>query len=168
MNGVGSTHKNGFRYALRNKLIGEGNPVNMIGSQSAGNMADGQCECYPGEIITEVAEKLKGVWGQKPNLVLIHVGTNDCSSNNDVGNAHNRLGKLIDELFNSIEGVTIIAQHKSQHSEQCQHLQRKHLSHDQNTATSRQESPLCGLFFFLVQRRGRQIRRVSTIFRILY
>ena len=49
VNGVGSSDKNGFRYALRNKLIWEGNPVNMIGSQNAGNMADGSCECYPGD-----------------------------------------------------------------------------------------------------------------------
>lgn len=32
--GYGSTDGNGFRYALRNKLVYDGNPVNMVGSVS--------------------------------------------------------------------------------------------------------------------------------------
>lgn len=118
VNGQGSTDKNGFRYALRNRLIWEGNPVNMIGSQNAGNMADGSCECYPGKYaishksssliqylrIFQVRDKSTPTWASRPNLILIHVGTNDCAYGDD-----DRLGEVIDQLFNAIPEVTIIA-----------------------------------------------------------
>lgn len=109
VHGDQSTDGNGFRYALRNKLIWEGNPVNYIGSQNSGNMADGSCECYPGAKITEVENKSKATWSQKPNLVLLHVGTNDCAQSDNVATAHDRLGQLIDNLFAAIPDVTIIA-----------------------------------------------------------
>ncbi|KAH7400346.1 hypothetical protein BKA64DRAFT_642498 [Cadophora sp. MPI-SDFR-AT-0126] len=90
--GQGSTDRNGFRYGLRNKLVWGGNPVNMVGSGQSGLMADNDVEGWPGDIITGVAEKAKLTYPQKPNIVLIHVGTNDMTGNNDVANAHIRKG----------------------------------------------------------------------------
>ncbi|PVH79243.1 carbohydrate esterase family 3 protein [Cadophora sp. DSE1049] len=107
--GQGSTDRNGFRYGLRNKLVWGGNPVNMVGSRQSGLMADNDVEGWPGDIISVVADKAKLTYPQKPNIVLIHVGTNDMIQNNDVANAHVRLGKLIDDTFEAIPGVTIIA-----------------------------------------------------------
>ena len=43
--GAKSTDSNGFRYPLRNQLVAAGNPVNMIGSQTAGSMIDNEV-CY--------------------------------------------------------------------------------------------------------------------------
>lgn len=107
--GQTSSDGNGFRYGLRNQLIANGNPVNMIGSVSTGNMADGDCEGWPGYVITQVAAKAELSIPSRPNLVLLHVGTNDAVQGIDISNAGARIGTLIDRLFDSIPDVTIIA-----------------------------------------------------------
>lgn len=106
--GLKSSDGNGFRYPLRNQLV-NGNPVNMIGSVHAGTMADNDCEGWPGYVITQVAEKAELSIPSQPNLVLLHVGTNDAVQSVDIQNAATCLGTLIDRLFDAIPGVTIIA-----------------------------------------------------------
>jgi hypothetical protein len=44
----------------------------------------------------------------KPNLVLLNVGTNDCIQNIDTANAGARTKQLIDDIFSSVPGVTVI------------------------------------------------------------
>lgn len=107
--GQTSPDGNGFRYGLRNQLIYNGNPVNMIGSVHTGTMADGDCEGWPGFVITQVAAKAESSIKSQPNLILLHVGTNDCVQGIDIQNSGARLGSLIDRLFSAIPGVTIIA-----------------------------------------------------------
>lgn len=43
-----------------------------------------------------------------PNLVLLNVGTNDCGGNIDIPNAGTRLKALIDDVYASVPGVTVI------------------------------------------------------------
>jgi hypothetical protein len=43
-----------------------------------------------------------------PNLILLNVGTNDCGGTIDIPNAGNRLKALIDDIFGSVPGVTVI------------------------------------------------------------
>ena len=107
--GQTSPDGNGFRYGLRNQLVYSGNPVNMIGSVHAGAMADNDCEGWPGYIITQVAAQAELSIPSQPNLVLLHVGTNDAVQGIDIQNAAARLGTLIDRLFAAIPGVTVIA-----------------------------------------------------------
>lgn len=45
----------------------------------------------------------------KPNLILLHVGTNDMGQNLDYTNAPTRLGALISWIFDHFPGVTVIA-----------------------------------------------------------
>jgi lysophospholipase L1-like esterase len=52
---------------------------------------------------------------QKPNIVLIHVGTNDCTGAGDddagranIADAENRLRNLVNYVFEQSDGVTII------------------------------------------------------------
>jgi len=108
--GLKSTDGNGFRNALRNKLISNGNPaVDFIGSNHCGTMADNECEGWPGYTIAQVAAKAELSIPSQPNLVLLHVGTNDAVQNLDIQHASDRLGSVIDRLFNAIPGVTIVA-----------------------------------------------------------
>nr|OQO24051.1 hypothetical protein B0A51_05021 [Rachicladosporium sp. CCFEE 5018] len=107
--GQTSNDGNGFRYALRNRLVYDSNPVNMIGSVQQGTMTDNECEGWPGYTITQVASKAELSIPSQPNLILLHVGTNDAVQSVDIGNAANRLGSLIDRLFAAIPDVTIIA-----------------------------------------------------------
>ena len=72
-------------------------------------MADNQVEGWGGYVIDQLRDKAALTVPSQPNLVLLHVGTNDMIKNLDYTNAHNRLGVLIDYLFDSIPGVTIIA-----------------------------------------------------------
>lgn len=81
----------------------------MIGSVHTGTMADGDCEGWPGYVITQVATKAELSIPSQPNLILLHVGTNDCVQGIDIQNSGARLGTLIDRLFSAIPGVTIIA-----------------------------------------------------------
>ncbi|KAM0702010.1 hypothetical protein Q7P35_010920 [Cladosporium inversicolor] len=105
-----SSDGNGFRNALRRKLINNGNPtVDYIGSNHCGTMADNECEGWPGFTISQVAVKAELSIPSKPNLVLLHVGTNDAVQNVDIQHAGDRLGSLIGRLFDAIPGVTIVA-----------------------------------------------------------
>lgn len=110
MYGLKSSDGNGFRNALRNMLIANGNPsVDYVGSNHCGTMADNECEGWPGFTISQVAAKAELSIPSKPNLVLLHVGTNDAVQNVDIQHAGDRLGSLIDRLFDAIPGVTIVA-----------------------------------------------------------
>lgn len=106
--GQSSSDGNGFRYGLRNQLIANGNPVNMVGSVNTGTMADGDCEGWAGFTITQVAAKAELSIPSKPNLILLHAGTNDAAQSIDIANAGARLGSLIDRLFATIPNVVII------------------------------------------------------------
>jgi hypothetical protein len=44
----------------------------------------------------------------KPNLVLLNVGTNDCSYNIDLPNAGARMQSLVQSIFNAVPGVVVI------------------------------------------------------------
>lgn len=107
--GQKSSDGNGFRYALRNQLVDNGNPVNFVGGNHGGSMVDNECKAWPGYTIDQVAEKVEGAIPSQPNLVLLHVGTNDAIQNLDMQNAGVRLESLIDGLFETIPGVTVVA-----------------------------------------------------------
>ena len=72
-------------------------------------MADNDVEGWGGAKIDEMYAKAALTIPSQPNIVLLHVGRNDMGSDIDYTNGHNRLGALIDYLFASIPGVTIIA-----------------------------------------------------------
>lgn len=44
----------------------------------------------------------------KPNLVLLNVGTNDCSDNIDLDHAGDRMAALVTDIFDSVPGVVVI------------------------------------------------------------
>ncbi|KAG0645418.1 endoglucanase X [Hyphodiscus hymeniophilus] len=106
--GFHSTDGNGFRYALRGKLIADGNDVNMLGVVSHGNMSNNLVDGFPGLRIDQVAAKTQLALEDKPNIVLIELGTNDCLQNHDVQNAHTRLGELVGRVLNASPNVTVI------------------------------------------------------------
>ncbi|KAK3070207.1 hypothetical protein LTR53_010855 [Teratosphaeriaceae sp. CCFEE 6253] len=110
--GVHSKPEDGYRKALRNILRNEGYPVNMVGSQSnpTGSMKNGAHEGYPGERISGVTDKMKsnGYLDRKPNIVLVHAGTNNCLQNNDVNNGADQLGDLANYIIEQVGGVAVV------------------------------------------------------------
>lgn len=100
--GVGDPDGGGYRTALLSKLTGGGVSADFVGSQSsgAGGLPDKNHEGHPYWRIGDVAGPIDG-WldTYRPQIVLLHIGTNDMWQNLDqVSNAPNRLGALIDQI----------------------------------------------------------------------
>lgn len=74
--GINSSDGNGYREDLEDLLAG--NPVNFIGTQHSGTMADNAMEGYPGKRIGQVQGIVMGndILSHKPNVILINLGTN--------------------------------------------------------------------------------------------
>ncbi|KAI1814450.1 carbohydrate esterase family 3 protein [Poronia punctata] len=107
--GLKSSDGNGYREYLRNEIVDYGNEVNMVGSRRNGTMEDNDVEGWPGLIISQVHEKaLSAVPKYKPNLILINVGTNDCSAKIETSKAGQRMTEMLDDIYKSSPQVTVI------------------------------------------------------------
>ncbi|KAI0423960.1 carbohydrate esterase family 3 protein [Xylaria sp. FL1042] len=107
--GLTSSDGNGYRKFLRDQIVDYGNPVNMVGSRRNGTMDDNDVEGWPGYIIDQVHTKANtAVPKYKPNVVLVNVGTNDCSGDVDLPNAGERMSNLLDDVFKGSPRATII------------------------------------------------------------
>jgi lysophospholipase L1-like esterase len=106
--GYKSIDGNGYRYALRGKLVADGNDVNMIGYVKAGNMSDNNVEAWPGLRIGQVAGSGNLSLPEMPNVVLIFLGTNDMTQNFQIATAHLRMGSLISQILSKVPNATVI------------------------------------------------------------
>ncbi|KAI1120810.1 carbohydrate esterase family 3 protein [Nemania abortiva] len=107
--GYTSNDGNGYRKFLRDMIVNNGNLVNMVGSRRNGTMEDNDVEGWPGDIIDQVRAKANAALPKyKPNLVLLNVGTNDCTGNVDLANAGKRMSSLIDDIYKGSPRATII------------------------------------------------------------
>jgi len=105
--GQGSADGNGYRADLLQLLSGSN--VLFIGSQRNGEMSNNQNEGWSGYNIAGVTLKAPNIYQGKPNVVLLHLGTNDMHiAGQDVAGAPQRLSALIDQIFNNCPDVTII------------------------------------------------------------
>ncbi|KAI0123492.1 SGNH hydrolase-type esterase domain-containing protein [Xylariales sp. AK1849] len=99
----------GFRKPLRDKLVSVGNLVNMVGSDRVGEMTDNDVEAHPGNRVDQVHEwATHSVPRTKPNLFLVHVGSNDCLQYWDLPNYHQRLRGFIDYLLEQSPRGTVV------------------------------------------------------------
>ena len=111
--GYPSSNYNGYRGPLFDMLRKDSlvtvSALDFVGSQNAGIMCDDWHEGHPGWVIDQIAgaEHAEAPIA-RPNLVLIHAGTNDMNLNLDAPNAPTRLGTLIDETFQDNPGVTLV------------------------------------------------------------
>ncbi|KAK2026942.1 GDSL-like Lipase/Acylhydrolase [Colletotrichum zoysiae] len=106
--GQTSPDGNGYRLALRNLLVADGNPVDMVGSHPNGTMADNQNEGWPGFRIDQVLEKAKvSVPEDLPNLVLVNAGTNDCAQSHDTDGAGARMLEMLEFIWATSTRATI-------------------------------------------------------------
>ncbi|KAK4230039.1 hypothetical protein QBC38DRAFT_62431 [Podospora fimiseda] len=101
--GIGSTDGNGFRKYVRDQLRYEGWAVNMVGSQRDGSMTDNDFEATPGFTVAQLEGLAENSFKYKPNVVLIHAGTNDMRSADNGDTAVSTFGlrvrSLVDKLF---------------------------------------------------------------------
>ncbi|KAL8910183.1 MAG: hypothetical protein Q9171_004520 [Xanthocarpia ochracea] len=105
--GAHSTDGNGFRKTMYETLR-KTNTVTFVGSQGKAPLVH---EGRPGWIIKDV-DTVAGVsLPSRPNVVLIHVGTNDLLTNTNIDQAPERLGALIDHVTSvATDAVVLVSQ----------------------------------------------------------
>ncbi len=108
--GMNSSTGNGYRQELWHRLRAAGVSVDFVGSQQSGNLPDRDNEGHPGWRIQDIAGSVDG-WlaTYRPDVVLLHIGTNDMKQNTDVARAPERLSGLIDRILAGAPGATVVA-----------------------------------------------------------
>jgi lysophospholipase L1-like esterase len=106
-NGYQSTDGNGYRLQLYNDLVSS-NTVQMIGSLHSGNMTENENEGHDGATIAQISGFAKNSLGERPNVVLMHVGTNDMNLGLDVANAPLRAASLIDQVVSACPDAVVL------------------------------------------------------------
>ena len=107
--GIHSSDGNGYRKPLAENLAGT--KLKFIGSVRSGSMDDNYNEGHPGATIRAVANFATLSLGYRPNVILVHAGTNDFDINppaEKIDKADERLGGLIDELVFACPDATIL------------------------------------------------------------
>ncbi|KAJ7874945.1 lipolytic enzyme [Mycena olivaceomarginata] len=98
--GTASSDLNGYRATLDLLLAGDGNTVDMVGSQKSGNFTDPDHEGYPGFIISQIdAKGIAAMPVQQPNIVTLAAGTNDMLQNVAPADAPARLVTAIQDIW---------------------------------------------------------------------
>ncbi|GAA4258288.1 GDSL-type esterase/lipase family protein [Dactylosporangium darangshiense] len=108
--GVGSPTGSSYRAALWNRLaVQAGYAIDFVGSQRSGALPDTDNEGHSGWRIDEIAANVDG-WlaTYQPDVVLLHIGTNDMNQNYDVGNAPARLAALVDRILADRPAATVL------------------------------------------------------------
>ncbi|KAF2438288.1 carbohydrate esterase family 3 protein [Karstenula rhodostoma CBS 690.94] len=111
----------GYRQPLRQQLRSQGWEVNFIGSKKNGLFEDNENEGHPGKLIADVHQAMNPVMRtQKPNLVLINAGTNDCTQADNpalvglpggmefVQGVPTRMKSMLDQIYDESKDVTVI------------------------------------------------------------
>ncbi len=94
--GIGSATGSSYRAELHRRLTGAGVAVDLVGSQHGGRVPDADHEGHSGWTVGRIAERVEG-WlaAYRPDVVLVHIGTNDMRSDAVAGGAGDRLAALL-------------------------------------------------------------------------
>ena len=108
--GVGSSTGGGYRLQLWDDLRVRGFPVDFVGSVKTGPASfDRENEGHPGWKINQIAAKVvTWLMTYRPNIILLHIGTNDFFKNDDPAQAPARLSHLLNLITTTLPGVTVI------------------------------------------------------------
>ncbi|MGW9396547.1 FG-GAP-like repeat-containing protein [Streptomyces sp. NPDC055642] len=83
--------------------------VTYVGSQHYGNIPDNDNEGHPSWKINDLIGITDSVMDTyKPNVVLLHIGTNDMHEADNLNGAPDRLGNLMDRIFAKQPDVTLL------------------------------------------------------------
>lgn len=107
-----SSDGNGYRNYLETKLLNynpnSGTKVDMIGTLQDGSMADNNHEGHSGEFVENIITYWQKPFTAGPNVVLIHVGTNNMDLNQQVPEAPGRYANMLDEMHTSLPNALLI------------------------------------------------------------
>lgn len=105
--GYKTSDSKGYLKALRDLLTKAGNPVDMIRSVKSGSMFDNDNKGHGGYTISQIAVQ-NSAYKQRPNVVLLHAGTNDMGQATESDIAPERLKDLVRVLITTLPDVTTI------------------------------------------------------------
>ena len=108
--GQGSSTGGGYRLPLWKELTARGFPIDFVGSLQDG--PDGfnrHHEGHPGWKINQIAAKVV-TWllTYRPDIILLHIGTNDFVKNDDPAQAPVRLSQLLNLITAALPNATVI------------------------------------------------------------
>jgi lysophospholipase L1-like esterase len=108
--GQGSSTTSGYRGPLWLRLRNEaGYAPDFVGSLNEGTIGDPDNEGHRGwEIAQLQAEATDWINTYQPDVVLLHVGTNDVYRNHNAATAPERLGALIDQILQARPGIYVL------------------------------------------------------------
>ncbi len=107
--GYRSSTDDGYRGPLYSALKKRGIALDFVGSQRAGAMFDPDNEGHNGYRINQIAQLVDATLAiYHPNVVTLHIGTNDIKDNYQVPTAPQRLASLIDQIIAADPHVTIL------------------------------------------------------------
>ena len=108
--GAGSSTVGGYRFQLWDDLRVRGFPIDFVGFVRTGPASfDRENEGLPGWKINQIAAKVvTWLMTYRPNIILLHIGTNDFFKNYYRTHAPARLSHLLNLITTTLPGVTVI------------------------------------------------------------
>jgi lysophospholipase L1-like esterase len=103
-----SSTGNGYRGPLEELFSAAGVDVDFIGTRKHGSMADNDNQGHSGSFLAEIKEYSLLSVAARPNIILLHAGTNDMDLNRDVATAPDRLAAIIDQLLAKCPDASIL------------------------------------------------------------
>ncbi|WP_232295108.1 FG-GAP-like repeat-containing protein [Parafrankia sp. EUN1f] len=107
--GEGTPDFSGYRARLAALLDPEVDDLDFVGSQQSGQLADRDNEGHQGWTISQISAITSCTVRQyRPNVVTLHIGTNDMARNLNVDTAPNRLRDVIGKILAAAPETTIL------------------------------------------------------------
>ncbi|KAK0383865.1 hypothetical protein NLU13_7957 [Sarocladium strictum] len=104
-----SSHNNGYRGYLRDMLKEQSdNAIDMIGSLRNGAMDDNDHEGHSGHFLAEINEFYKLSVRARPNVVLLHAGTNNMDKEIDLEESPDLIEAIIDGVHDEAPDAAIL------------------------------------------------------------
>lgn len=96
---------NGYRKHLSELLAGDGHIADFIGSHRDGDFANNRHEGESGAKISKISSNADKSLPERPNVVLLHAGTNDVGATPD---APQQLANLVDKILSQCPDATVL------------------------------------------------------------
>jgi lysophospholipase L1-like esterase len=107
--GEGSSTGSGFRGDLWSSLTGAGYGLDFVGGESSGTLPDPDNEGHRAWRIDQIAGiATERLTTYRPNVVTLHLGTNDVLQGYQFPSAPARLGSLIDQILAAAPDTTVL------------------------------------------------------------
>jgi lysophospholipase L1-like esterase len=109
--GIGSIGRGGYRVTLWNDCKAVGWNIDFVGSQQSGpdSLPERSDEGHPGWRIDQLSRYVVG-WLKtyQPQIILLHIGTNDIIQDHSLNTAPDRLSNLINQITTTLPTATVI------------------------------------------------------------